>query len=277
MRCFAFILFFFRLFTVFSQQQDDEDQHYKVRFCGVFKYSSANFDFTNTTTNAVKNQSVDFSESQHYEGSINSTYLIIPEIKVDFELPLFLKGTCGINYSGLNFKTPLTELVKTSVYRYYDHSIPGVTDLEPIGTGKSVEVTRYVKNAYTFESIGTYIGLGFCRDYKRFNFDADYTFSANKVVNGIVYNEYYNTAYDYLSTQSLSIMADYKRTNSRPLFAHNLSAGLSYRLFKKNYLKLGYQYSKNYRHFEDRSSNSTSSYRNLQCHTFMIALVITLI
>jgi hypothetical protein len=277
MRCFAFILVFFRVFTGLSQQETEGDQHYKVRFCGVFKFTSANFNFKNTTTNTIKSLSVDFSESQHYEGNINSTYLIIPEVKVDFELPLFLKGTCGINYSGLNFKTPLTELVKTSIYRYYDHSVPGVTDLEPVGSSKSVEVVRYVQNAYNFESIGTYIGLGFCRGYKRFNFDADYTFSANKVVNGIVFNEYYDTSYDYLSTQSLSIMADYKRTNSMPLFAHNFSTGLSYRILKRSYIKLGYQYSKNYHNFDDRSGGSNSSYRNMHYHTFMVALMTTLI
>ncbi len=269
MRYCVLVLLLFKLSVTFSQDSIKKD-HYKVRLSCLLKYTSTTFKFSNSTGYYYEYKTNSRSEYAAFEGTIKPVPILTPEIKLDFELPIWLKVTCGIIYNRLKFVTPNMDRIGSSKQYIYDSTALYTPDPTPIGSYNTQTKMGYNKNRYEIQSIRTYLGLGISKKYRRFTFDVDYFFCANKIISAVMFSEYYDLNHTLQNTQVYNIMTDYIEPRSVPLFTHNFTTSVSYRIYKRTSLKLGYAYSKNDTNYNDNSPGTGSAYQRVKCHSLII-------
>lgn len=220
------------------------NKHYRASFSFQTNYSSASLNYK-----VSSGYTYEYKQGYNYESSIFNEKVISentfnPELKADFELPLWLKITCGINYSKLKIATDYRERNYTEVHDLYDpNSTPW--NIIVVGTSSHTTLMGYNKHFSELEYIGTFIGLGFSKQYKRFNFDVDYSVAAKKAISAYVTVKYFDTNYSYQKTEGYNGLESYNGIKDLPIFVHQFSTNVSYRFCKKVSVKLGAQYSKN--------------------------------
>lgn len=236
--------------------------HYKVKFSVQAKTAISYFDYHLSTGYYYQGK---FASDNHgyrsvYNSPITSLININPELKVDFELPVWLKLTCGVFENKISFKTGFVDR------DYFGNKYAGVNYTGYYPT------KEYLIDETQIESIGTFLGLGFSRQYDRFNFDLDYSFSSNRVFSGYSVRSVYDENFVYLKKETVHIMDDYIHQFGFLFFTHNVSASFSYRIMEKTSIKFGYQFSKNSRGIEDRTVNNYSTFNKMRSHSFIIGV-----
>ena len=269
------ILMLFLSYNLYSQDSL-RNKHYKVRFSFQTNYTSARFDYQSYYSKIYEGKTGGNEIYSNYQGRVHSEYVVNPEFKVDFELPLWMKFTCGVNYNKLKYSTPISELNKEEYNFIYS---PNSTPWNPIVTGRYYTNTLlgYYENQYEIESVGTFIGLGISKQYKHFNFDIDYTFSSNKVTSAIINTKYYDVNNLLQSKEWFRVMDEYRNNSYFRVYMHNFSTSLSYRFYKKVSVKVGFQFSKNDNVVNDYSSEHVSIYKKMYYHSFVFGLVFSVI
>jgi hypothetical protein len=269
MRCLLFLIIL--PFALISGNKDSlAKTHYKVRFTFQEKIASAQFDLKSSNGNISTFKTYSEGNYDHFQGKINTDYTFNPEFKIDFEMPFWLKINCGINYTSLKFKYT-SENIHHAEYTTYDpHSSPS----NPIVTGSVIKdsIVGYNVIETQLGGIGTFIGLGFSKQYCRFNFDVDYSFLFTKLIDASTIRKIYDNNDVIQNTDGYIPMSDYLHQSGFRLFTNSISTSISYRFYKRMSLKVGYQYSK-LLDIEDNTYNHYSSLKNIKCQSFIVGLV----
>ncbi len=250
-----------------SNRDSLANTHYKVKFSIQAKASKSYFDYYLSTGYFYQGKFASDNHGYHsvYDSRINSLVNLNPELKIDFELPVWLKLTCGLFENKTSFKTQYIDR------DYFGNKYAGVNY-----TGYYPK-KEYLIDETQIESVGTFLGLGFCRQYKKFNFDLDYSFSSNRVISGYTVRSVYDSNYVFLKHETANIMDDYIHQFGFLIFMHNMSANISYRVMKHTHLKIGYQFSKYTKNIEDNTDNNYSTFNNVKSHSFIIGLCFSII
>ncbi len=206
-----------------SNRDSIENSHYKVRFSLQNKITSSKFQYIYDEYYEYYNHAYSSGNAIYFNGNVSSINTINPELKIDFELPLWLKITWGLNYNITSFNTDYGELYKTY-------------------NSKKLLTTGYFKDETEFSACSTFLGAGFSRQHRKFNLDIDYSFSVYKSLYGKRTRSYYDENYNYLNTDHTKNF-EYGGGLERFFFSNNLSVSLSYKIYKNFNLKLGYLYS----------------------------------
>lgn len=243
------------------------NSHYKIRFSIQVRASKSNFDYHLSTGYFYQGKlsSDNYGYRSVYDSRINSLINFNPELKIDFELPIWLKLTCGLFDNKTSFKTGFIDR------DYFGNKYAGVNYM-----GYYPE-KEYLIDETQIEYVGTFLGLGFNRQYKRLNFDIDYSFSSNRIVNGYTVRSVYDSNYVFVQKETANIMDDYIHQFGFLIFTHNISTSISYKIMKKTHLKLGYQFSKYTRDIDDKTSGNNSSFNRMQSHSFIFGICFSII
>lgn len=266
MRIFVFLIIL--PFVLVSGNRDSlANSYYKVRFSLQANISKSNFDYHLSTGYFYYGKFASDNHGYHsvYDTHINSLINLNPELKIDFELPIWLKLTCGLFENKMSFKTGFFDR------DYFGSKYAGVNY-----TGYYPE-KEYLIDETQIECVGTFLGLGFNRQYKRFNFDIDYTFSLNRVISGYTTRSVYDSNYVFIKTETANIMDDYMHQFGFLIFSHNVSTSFSYRIMKRTHLKFGYQFSKWIKNIEDNTSSNSSSFKRMKSHAFIFGVCFSII
>ncbi len=246
------------------------NNHYKVRFNIQTKYSQTQFDYI--SVNGQANTYATYSEGMYwnYDGKISSNNTLNPEIKIDFELPIWLKITCGFNYNKIKYYTR-SQRVNYSKYNIYD---PHSTQANPIviGFNKKENVEGYNVDEREIIGFGSFIGLGISKNYKRFNFDLDYSFSSYKVTEAYCFTKEYDINNSYQKTEGFYFMDNYIHQFGWLIFSHNVSSSISWNFYKRTSIKLGAQYSIQIGDIEDETYSHYSLFKNQQSYFLIFGL-----
>lgn len=257
-------------FPVFSQDSL-RNKHYKVRFSVQGKYQTHLFDYQNTSDQIEQYKTYREGFYSHYQGNMQSNYSFDPELKIDFELPLWLKITCGFSYSKLNYSFTSDRISYTSNYIY----APGSSANNPMVIGSNVNstVVGYNRDKSELNWVSTCLGLGMAKQYGRFNFDLDYSLAINKVTYAYVTREVYDLNDNRKSTQTALFMEDYVMQRDWVIFTHQFSTNLSYRLYRHLHVKAGFQYSKADSPIEDETYQHYSTFKRMKSYAFIAGIV----
>ncbi len=231
---------FFPLFLVSQNRDSLANLHYKIRFSIQGKYTATQFDCYMRYEVQDSYKTHNSSQYSVFNGKINSEHTFNPELKIDFELPLWLKLTCGVNYNSTKFNIQSDQVFYLEQYIYDPNSTPGSgSSPDVIGSVITYDTLGYNKDAIEISGFNTFTGLGLSKQYKRFNFDIDYCFSINRITNGFAVRKIYDNNNTLEKTEAYNFMSN------NLSFAHNFSTSISYRFYKNISFKLGFQYSKN--------------------------------
>lgn len=272
MRSLILILLCVAVLPAFSQDSL-RVKHYKVRFSVQAKYEGTVFNYLNVSNEINQYKTYDAGFYARYERRVQSENLLNPEIKMDFELPLWLKITCGAHYNRLKYS------IRVPRYKYSSINIyaPGSTSSSHTVTGTSSSSTHVGYNADESEVnwISTFVGFGISKQYKDFNFDADYSFALNKVTDAYTKRRIYDLDNNQKGTQFFMFMEDYLRQRDNVFFTHQFSSAFSYRLYKHLHVKAGFQYSKADSTIEDRTYKHYSVFKHMRSYAFIAGIVIS--
>lgn len=258
-------------FFLHSENKDSlANLHYKVRFSLQGKCMATQFYYH--TTNDQIEQGKNYAEGYYstFKGKINSDYTFNPEFKIDFELPIWLKISCGFNLNITKFNTQ-SDRIYYSEYNIYD---PASTPSNPIviGVNKSSYSVGYNKDEMEISNFGTFVGLGISKQYKRFVFDVDYCFSLNRTMNAFAITRIYDNNNILEKTEGYNFMNNYLQANDWIMFTHNFSTSLSYRFYKNISLKAGLHYSNYDRDIEDNTYQHYSTFKKIKSHSLFAGI-----
>lgn len=272
MRLILLILLGFAAFPTLSQDSL-RDKHYKVRFSIQGKYQTHVFDYQNTNSQIEHYKTYSEGFYSNYQGNIKSTYSFDPELKIDFELPLWLKITCGFSYSKLNYSFTSDRILYTSQNIY----APGSSAHNPvvIGSAVSTTVVGYNRDKSELNRVSTFLGLGMARQYGHFNVDLDYSLAINKVTYAYLTREVYDLNDKRKSTETALFMEDYVMQKDWVFLTHQFSTNLSYRFYRNLHVKAGFQYSKADTPIEDKTSQHYSTFKHMRSYAFIAGIVIS--
>ena len=272
-----FLLFLIILpFVLISGNRDSlANLHYKVRFLLQNKISHSKFQYVTDQGYYNYFHGGEYGHSENYSENIISQNIWNPELKIDFELPCWFKITCGANYNSLKFESGYGEIINT----YVSYIVaPNSTPYNPIIIGQNETQSKdgYFKEKVEISMPSTFFGFGIAKQYRKFNFDMDYTFSAYKGLSGIRTKSYYDINYGFLSSDKPKIM-EYGGGLDRLVFSSNISTNICYRVYKHINLKLGYNYSSYITRLYYDSADYDSSIKNIKTHGFIIGICFSII
>lgn len=267
-----FLVFLLTLpFILVSGNRDSlANHHYKVKFSAQGNYTYSFFDFKSSYNHISEYRNYSENIYSDYSGHINAKYLFNPEFKVDFELPLWIKLTCGFNYNKLSFKNRADRLFYGEYYVYDSHS----TQANPIVIGSNIkqEIIGYDDRSYEVNYAGTFLGLGLCKQFKRWNFDLDYSYTFNKLMDATIVTKEYDNFNTYQKTEWINFTPN--NINQWGFFFLNkkISSSFSYRIIKKLSVKLGIQISF-YDNLKMNTDDNSIEVNKMKSYAFMIGLV----
>ena len=252
------------------------NKQYKIRFSIQAKAVKVNFDYY--VSNSYYNQLKSSSSGNHacLDSKINSKWTTNPELKVDFELPYFLKITSGLFHNKLAF---ITDEYQRDYWNQQYSYAPGSNSASFTITGSSTSISKseYLKDETEFNFIGTFLGFGFCKQVKRFSFDIDYSLSLNRIYGGYTIRNIYDASHVFIKEESVNIMTHDNKPSNLLFFAHHFNASVFYRISPHTLLKIGYQYSKNDNTINDETHNNYSTFKRVHSQSFLIGLAFSLI
>lgn len=269
------LLLFFPIILISGNGDSLANTHYKVRFSFQNKISHSNFQYTTEQGyyNYVRGGENGHSES--YSGNIYSQDIWNPELKIDFELPYWLKITCGANYNVLKFSSGYGQIINTSVHYIYASNS---TQYNPIviGENRTESLDGYFKENVVLATSSTFLGFGMSRQLGKFNFDFDYSFSVYKALYSKRAKSYYDINYNFSKTDDPK-KTEYNGGLDKVFFSHNFSTGINYKFYERINLKLGYIYSYYLRDIYYEGSDNFSMVNNLRTNTFVLGFSFSII
>lgn len=260
--------------AAFSFPQDSlRSRHYKARFSFQAKYQAVLFNYLNVSDEINQHKTYRAGPYARHEGNMQSESLWNPEFKIDFELPLWLKITCGASYTRMRYSIKVPRYQYSSYYTY----APGSTPHNPIVTGSNVSNTHvgYNKDESEIDWVSTFLGFGVSKQYRRFNFDADYSIALNKVTYAYTMRRIYDLNNDQKSTQTFMFMETYIQQRTRVFLTHQFSTCFSYRLYKHLHLRAGLFYSKADSPLEDDTHQHYSTFKRMRSYAFIAGIAFT--
>ncbi|MDF2452508.1 MAG: hypothetical protein K0S26_2012 [Bacteroidota bacterium] len=249
--------------------------HYKVKFSLQDKISYSTFKYKTEQGYYNYVRGGEYGHSESYSESIHSRDIWNPELKIDFELPYWLKVTCGVNHNVLKFDSGYGEIRNTSVNYIY---APNSTQYNPIviGENRTESLEGYFKEKVRLSMASTFLGLGMARQFGKFNFDFDYSFSVHKALYGERAKSYYDVNNNFLKSDETSKM-EYGGELEKFFFSHNMSTSISYRICRRINLKLGYIYSFYLKDIDYEGTNYSSRVNNLRTNALFFGISFSII
>lgn len=270
MRLLILILLSLTVFPAFSQDSL-RNRHYKVRFSVQGKYEGTYFNYLNISEEINYYKSYQAGPYAKYDRNVQSEYLLNPEIKMDFELPLWLKITCGAHYNRMKYSIKVPRYGQGIYYIY----APGSTPISNTITGvySSSTHTGYNKDESELNWLTTFLGFGISKQYKRFNFDADYSLALNKVIYAYTKRQIYDLNNNQKSIEFFRFMEDYRSQRDWVFFTHQFSSSFSYRLYRHVHVKAGLQYSRRDRPLVDDTYHHYSTFKHMSSYAVIAGIV----
>lgn len=233
------------------------NSHYKVKFSLQNKFSYSKFQYTYNEFYNNYNHGYSSGNVIYFDGNPSSLTSINPELKVDFELSFWLKITCGINYNVMRFNSDYGEM-----YNTYNL--------------QKQQTTGYFKDKTQLTLGSTFLGLGMSKQFRKFNFEIDYSFSVYKALLGKRIRSNYDVNYNFQNDDKTKNMK-YGGGLDRFIFSHNISTSLNYRLYKHISLKLGYVYSMYLRDVYYEGTGYYMQFKNIKTHSFIFGICFSII
>lgn len=252
-------------------QDSLKNKHYKVRFSVQGKYEAFLFQYQNSNDQVEQYKTYRDGFYSYYEGTIRSNHSFNPELKIDFELPLWLKITGGFSYTKMVYAFGSDRITYNSDNIY----APGSTPANPIVIGSTVtqKVVGYNKDKCELNRASAFLGLGIAKQYRHFHFDLDYSFAINKVTYAHLVRNIYDLDNNYQRTESALLMEPYVQQRDQVLFMHQFSTSMSYRLYKHLHIKAGFQYSKADGPVEDKTYQHYSTFKRMRSYAVIAGIV----
>lgn len=273
MRFLIFMLFGIAVLPAFSQDFL-RNRHYKVRFSIEGNYQTTYFNCLNVSDQIYQYKTYRAGPYARYDRKVQSGYLLNPEIKIDFELPLWLKITCGVAYTRVKYSIRSPRYSYSSYYTY----APGSTPHNPIVTGSNVSSRHsgYNTDQCEIDWVSTFAGLGISKQYNRFNFDIDYSLALSRAVYAFATRQIHDIKYNQTSTQTFKFMEDYI-TQKDLVLIHQVSSSVSFRIYRHLHLKTGLHYSTFNQPVEDKTYQYYTNFKRMRSFGFIFGVTFSVL